>query len=159
MKNIRWTDWESIQKENICDHTVLLDIDGVVMADGEEELNEEVLPYIQKLISDNEVWLVSNSRRKGRTPQVAKMLGVSWADTKMRKPDPRILRHISSENNRSLMVIGDKFLTDGLFALAIKSQGRILKKRLKSKKDRLFAVFAYTLDDLISGFLKFWYSR
>lgn len=159
MKNIFWTDWETIRDENIRDHTILLDIDGVVMADGEEELSEKALPYIQELIGSNDVWLVSNSRRKGRTPKVAGMLNVPWADTKLRKPDPRILKHVQAVDGKPLLVIGDKFLTDGLFALTTKAKARLLKRRLKSKKDRPFAVFAYTLDDLVSGFLKFLYSR
>jgi predicted HAD superfamily phosphohydrolase YqeG len=159
MKNIFWTDWGAIQNEHIRNHTVLLDIDGVVMADGEEELDQATLPYIQKLIAHNDVWLVSNSRRAGRTPRVADILGVPWANTALRKPDPRILKYIQASNDKPFLVIGDKFLTDGLFAITIKASGRILKQRLRSKKDRPLAVFAYTLDDLVSGFLKLWYSR
>jgi len=57
-------------------------------------------------------------------------LGLKIADMKHKKPSKKILETIHVKNPRRIVVIGDKFLTDGLFAKRIGAKFLMVKRKL-----------------------------
>lgn len=159
MATIEKLTWDELTERDVRDRTILLDIDGVLMADGEDMIHPETRPYIDTLIAHNDVWIVSNTLRAQRRERTAQELNVRWADTPYRKPSKRIMEALQHDSEKPLLVIGDKFFTDGLFAIRIGADALLLKDRRTHPNDRWYIKLSYILDDLFSGFLKFWYSR
>ena len=159
MRHLSWTNLENISEQDIQSRTILLDIDGVLMADGENMIRPEILPYAAQLVAHNDVFLVSNSYRDHRCEHAAATLNTPWVKTPYKKPNTKILRHIDYDQTKPLLVIGDKFFTDGLFAQYLKAEGFLIQDRLVSKKDSFLAVLAYTFDDVASSVLRRVYSR
>lgn len=155
MKYITRKSWLEISDLNIVDSTILLDIDGVLMADGEDSIRKNILSYVEELLANNDIWIVSNTFDDSRKEHVGKLLNARWVDTHLKKPSKKILDHIERDPRKPLVVIGDKLITDGWFAHRIGAQGLIIKDRLVSKHDSLVARVSYMLDDVVSGFLKF----
>lgn len=128
---------------------ILLDIDGTIIADGSEKIDGRAADKIKVLLAGNAaVLLVSNNRNATRVKKIAAAAGVPYLDTPYRKPDKKILDAIGPEKNRPITVIGDKFLTDGLFAEKC-GIGFIKIKRVTSPRDRWYVKASYRLDDLI----------
>ena len=153
MQNIERTDLQSIIDANIRNHTILLDVDGVLLADIEEELTPHMLRFVASINKHNDVWIVSNSFCRARIEIVADALNIPWIETKYKKPNSRILEHIDRDPNKPLLVIGDKYLTDGLFAKNIGARALLMKVRLTNKGDRWLIKITYWLDDLIAKLL------
>jgi predicted HAD superfamily phosphohydrolase YqeG len=159
MATIEKLTWNDITGRDIRDRTILLDIDGVLMADAEDTIHPETRPHIDTLIENNDVWIVSNTLRTERRPKTAAQLGVTWADTPHRKPSTQIMKALPYNDRKPLLVIGDKFFTDGLFAIRIGADAFLLKDRRTHPNDRWYIKLSYILDDFFSGLLKFLYSR
>ena len=130
------------------DFLILLDIDGTIINDNDHEVCEKNLKIINELKKYNQVYLCSNSRNRKRNIKVAELVNAEYIDTDLRKPSKKILDLIDHTPFSKRLVIGDKFLTDGLFAKNIKAEF-IKVKRITSKKDRAYINFLYWIDDLI----------
>lgn len=130
---------------------ILLDIDGTLINDDDHELDDQTIGMIQQLKQDNQVYLCSNSRNHERNLKVAELAETDYIHTDLRKPDKKILNLIDHSQFKKKWVIGDKFLTDGLFAKNIGAE--FLKvRRITSGKDRLYIRFLYWIDDLARVF-------
>ena len=134
-------------------YTVFLDIDGTLINDDEYKLSEATLRKIRELEANNKLYLCSNSRNHERNRSVAKLSNTPYLDTDLRKPSKKILDLIEDTPFKELLVIGDKFLTDGLFAKNIKAQF-IKVTRIESEKDRLYIKFLYWIDDFASKLIR-----
>mgnify|MGYP002813994512 CR=1 FL=1 len=71
------------------------------------------------------------------------------ADTDLRKPSKNILELVDESPFKDKLVIGDKFLTDGLFAKNIGAEFTKVA-RIESENDRFYIKFLYWIDDLAS---------
>src|SRR5579871_3603964 len=95
---------------------VVVDVDGTIMPDCGRIASAAVVDKIAELKArGNEVWICSNSRRRNyaaRLAAIASQLGVRLSPASFRKPNPLALRGIERAG-RTLVIIGDKDLTDG----------------------------------------------
>ncbi|MBA4320200.1 MAG: hypothetical protein C0412_17520, partial [Flavobacterium sp.] len=103
---------------------------------------------------NNCVFLCSNKKIHARGIQFSELLKIKCLHTPHRKPNRKIINYVGNANNyKGITVIGDKFLTDGLFAKNIK--GEFIKvKRIVSNKERLFVKVINRIDDAIYSLLK-----
>ncbi len=125
---------------------LIVDIDGTLTHDGGEEFDAEVLKKLSALALGAEVYLCSNGPRE-RTRNLASRAGVSFVDTIHRKPSRRVLEGFLRTGKR-LIVLGDKALTDGLFAANIGAE-YIPVKRIRHANDSLSTRFIYAVDDMV----------
>ncbi len=144
--------WEEILKRGVSGYVILLDVNGTLLPDGEREVSEKIKGYIETLKKDNEIYLLSNSRVKGRVASVGAALGIEPLKTRYRKPNPGIRKDLP-QNGKPVMVVGDKLIIDGVLSLLIKAE-LILIKRERSVKDRWFVKFGYFCEDLLFNFVK-----
>lgn len=133
------------------DAVVFLDIDGTIVADGKIDIDKAVKEKLSQLKKNNQVYLTTNSR-KTSVSEIEKQVGISVINKKHKKPSPRILEEFSFDVTKKKIVIGDKFLTDGLFAKRIGAQF-IKVKRKVSHQQRMLITASYVLDDFVSLFL------
>ncbi|MBU2103723.1 UbiA family prenyltransferase [Patescibacteria group bacterium] len=137
----------SKQKFDLHSTVVFLDVDGTLVADKEETLSAEVLAAVTKLSKDNEVYLASNGKAE-RAEGIAKLHHLKTLP-KLHKP--LLSKAVkTAKGERSVVVIGDKFLTDGVFALLLGA--RFLKvDRIIGKDESTYTKGIYALDDLVWG--------
>lgn len=139
--------WKDILARNLHGYTILLDIDGVLMADGEDVISSEIVDFVGVLKEHNNITIVSNTIFKKRRIYAGEILNIPILETFHRKPSVRILNTLSYDKSKPLLVIGDKILTDGIFAKRINSE-LILLTRRTHRNDRLFIKLTYIIDDL-----------
>lgn len=147
---------QSFQNLNISGlngYVIFLDIDGTLVDDNKIELDEATLKKVWELEMNNQLYLCSNSRNHERNRKVGELAGVEYLDTDLRKPSKKILDLVDHAPFKNRLVIGDKFLTDGLFAKNIKAEF-VKVKRVESKNDRLYIKFLYWIDDIASKIIK-----
>lgn len=131
---------------------VLLDIDGTLVNDGDVSLSAPVLSKLDEIKRNNIVKICSNKRDEKRREKFEKLTGIEYLDSSYKKPNKKIASLFSS-GGRSVIVIGDKFLTDGLLATRISA--RFIKVERKSNgKESLLIRFSYMIDNTASFFLK-----
>jgi len=96
------------------DALVFLDIDGTLTADKSKSIGKherEKVEEIKKVAK--EIFLVSNGLPE-RTKEIAGSLGVSNILTGHSKPNPKVLNKLHHNGG---IVVGDKFMTDGLLSV------------------------------------------
>ncbi len=131
--------------------TVLLDVDGTLVPDRSEDLADDVAAAVGRWREAHRVLLCSNSPNRARIQRLAERLGCGVANSLYRKPDRRVLQEAGSPAG-PLVVIGDRTLTDGLFAWRIGAAfTRTLPRR--AANERLGARVAYLVDDVASAIL------
>ncbi len=145
-------------QRDIRDHTIILDIDGVLMADAESTIDPQIASYIATLKEHNDIFIVSNSFRDARCAYAAEALGLPWIDSPFKKPSVSILNYMQYDHAKPMLVIGDKLLTDGIFALRIGAEPVMLHRRT-SPKDRIVIKLTYLLDDIAYSLVRLWYTR
>lgn len=141
---------ETIHLDNIHGTTVILDIDGTITADGQVECSSGVLATLRDLAARNNVYLGSNHQNRARNRAIARRIGCFCIETPHLKPNSKVFEAIPAcHRTQPIVVIGDKYLVDGLFARRI---GALFIKvgRITSTDDRTFVKVAYFLDDLVS---------
>lgn len=150
--------WEDILNLNLSGYTIILDIDGVVMAHAETTVPDETKRYVENLKRNNDVFLVSNSLSTKRKAYTSEALDIPWIDSGHRKPSKRILSFMKYDVQKPLAVIGDKILTDGLFAYRIKATPLLLERRT-STKDPIATRLMYWIDDIFYSLCSLLFSR
>jgi len=138
------------------DSLVALDIDGTLGAHDCEELAPEVLLQVSVLVTNgNRVRLVSNNTDSERARRLAARLGVEAVESPYRKPDIRALGDIPVPlQEQPLVVIGDKVLTDGLFAKRLGA--KFYKVAIVRSKDDPWSVRThYIIDWLVRSFFQY----
>ncbi len=134
---------------------VFLDIDGTIIPDGAApEFSDAVLGKIRQLKAGNQVFLCTNTRDKIRNNKIASLLGLPVAAEQYRKPDHRVLKGLGLDHSKNRLVIGDKFLTDGLFAWNIGAEFIKVKRKVSGKEVPTIKLIDF-IDDLIWQILKF----
>jgi HAD superfamily phosphatase (TIGR01668 family) len=127
---------------------VALDVDGTIVADGEDSASPAVLAQVRALkAAGNEVQLCSNGRRSdyaARLDRLAAQLEIAVCPVRFRKPSIAAIAALERKG-RALIVIGDKDLTDGLLARRVGA--RFIKVRRKlDPADRLSSRMANLID-------------
>ena len=127
-----------------------LDVDGTIVADGEDNVSPAVLAQVRAIkAAGNEIQLCSNSRRPDyamRLNRLASQLEITVCPVPFRKPSISAVAALD-RRGRSLIVIGDKDLTDGLLARRVGA--RFIKVRRKlDPADRLSSRMANLFDTL-----------
>jgi len=150
--------WKYIQDRNFHDSTIILDIDGVLMADSEKTISEEIINHVQELKRNNDVQVVTNSFIKERCRYVSEVLQIPWVDSPYKKPSIHILNYMNYDSKKPLIMIGDKILTDGIFAKRIGAEAIMMQRRIRTN-DRLVIKFTYLIDDIAYWFFSLWCTR
>lgn len=92
--------------------TILLDIDGTLVPASASAVEARVLRAVESLKERNAVYLFSNKNLPERNSKIAVLLGVPLVDSPFSKPNPKVL----AELPKGMLIVGDKWLTDGLLA-------------------------------------------
>lgn len=103
-------------KTDIENSIVLIDIDGTLAPDSSDSVDPETLADLNKLKAKNTVYLCTNSLNTDRNVRLEKLLNLKIINKLHKKPSGKILDEIDSRGKKNIVVIGDKFLTDYLFA-------------------------------------------
>lgn len=134
---------------NFKDTTIIVDLDGTLTQDGKDTIDEKTAALISLLKKNNRIYLFSNKRNEFRCSALARALGIDYLQTRYKKPNKKVLASLPPHLRRHLVIIGDKFLTDGL--LAKQSGAQFIKvKRMTSPKDSLLTKLIYSIDDIAS---------
>jgi decaprenyl-phosphate phosphoribosyltransferase len=134
--------FKDIDTSSLATTTIFLDVDGTLVADKGTDSDPISVEKIHELARISDLYLCSNGNAS-RTAHMAKQLGVR-ALPRLRKPFPHSAAHSIARGKR-IVVIGDKFLTDGLFALCIGATF-IKVDRIRSFDDGALTRAAYTID-------------
>lgn len=145
--------FDKLNTNEIKDCLILLDIDGTIAEDNQIEVSDKNLAVINRLKENNKIFLCSNSRNHARNRTIADNVGLTYLDTDTKKPSKKILKLIEVSPSTKLLVIGDKVLTDGLFAKNIKADF-IKINRIASKSDKPKIKLINWIDDLASKIFK-----
>ena len=137
---------------------VILDIDGTLLADNEQAIDEATTTAVKKLLAQgNMVYLCSNgfSHKHERNHAIAKQLGVTFYETEHKKPLKMAVLPLVTGATKPVVVIGDKFLTDGMLAVNL-GVPFIAVRSLRSGKEELYSRLAYIFDDLAKRLFAGW---
>lgn len=128
---------------------IFLDLDGTLVPDSGLSFDAAVLRQIEKLKAVNRIFLCTNSNNKIRNGQIEKTLGLFIVTHDHKKPSPRVLQTLGlSGKPNNLSVIGDKYLTDGIFAKNIGAEFIKVKRKISGKED-VFIKLINFIDDCI----------
>lgn len=122
---------------------VLLDMDGTIVADHSKNINIAEKTKVESLSKDNDIFLCSNGSIDN-VIELSSRLNIKYL--KLKKPLVFDIR--KRFLNRDIVVIGDKFITDGIFAL-LNSADFIKVLHLRSINDSDFIKFSYKLDRFV----------
>ncbi|MDO8594553.1 MAG: hypothetical protein Q7R93_03490 [bacterium] len=126
--------------------TVFLDVDGTLAPDGSLEFSSEVLQKVRELSGKNQVLLCTNKRDPVRFAKLEALFSLPVVTKRHKKPSRRVLDEAGAIAGERV-VIGDKFLTDELFAKRIKA--RFIRTRRKLSGNEVFSVkVANVVDDI-----------
>ncbi|MEN8252162.1 MAG: HAD-IA family hydrolase [Patescibacteria group bacterium] len=143
--------FHELDVDSIFGATVVLDVDGTILCSSGKTVNKEVLEIIEKLSKNNSLYIFSNNFNGKRSREIAESVGVIYIDSPYRKPNKKLLNYIKGDKD-NIIVIGDKYLTDYLFAQRIGAR-HIRVNRYKCKKESLFNKTACLVDDVAYFFV------
>ncbi len=165
--------FENLDPTCVKNTLIFLDIDGTLLSDNQRHPSPEVKKQVAAFAKCNHLWLCTNSGNHTRNEAIEKETGIPLTRGH-RKPSIKILEYVRSEAsygsfgsrpskaellNRKrklpMLVIGDKVMTDGLFAWRIGAKF-IKVKRKTNPTDRLFVRMYNLSDDIIYNLLKPW---
>lgn len=144
--------FQTLNPKRIRNHVIFLDVDGTLTHDGAVEVDARSLKIIEELKKGNTIYLCSNRKKHARNEAIALKADIPYLKTSMRKPNKKIIELIhqkDKKNQKEFLVIGDKWMTDGLFAKNIGAK-LLMVKRLRSPKDWWPVKLSYWLDDLLN---------
>lgn len=132
------------------DTIVLLDIDGTITFDSQDDIDESYEKVQEIKENNNRVYLCSNTRNDERVKKISKRLGIDCILSRHQKPSPKVLHNsdLKDMSRKNMIVIGDKLITDGWFAKKLRVSF-IKVKRLSSSNDSLLSRIVHRLDDIL----------
>lgn len=144
--------FHEIDADAIKDTIVIIDIDGTVVCSSRSDASDDVHRKVRVLEANNTVYAFSNNFNGTRSRAVAKDLGISYIESPYHKPNPKIIDYIKKDK-RELVMIGDKYLTDQLFARF--TGGRFIHvRRYECDSDSWVSRTACLFDDAIYALAK-----
>lgn len=142
----------NIDTSTIKDRTIIIDVDGTLVADGEEIVSNNILRTIKGLSKDNQLFLCSNKNLPLRNKSISIQLNIPILNTPFKKPNRKIIYSINNYQLKNFLVIGDKYTKDETFAKNINADF-IKVKRIRSEKENLLIKITYLIDDFLFYFL------
>jgi len=139
--------FHELEVEEISGMTVILDIDGTLTCSSQKDVSQKVIKIIRLLEQKNSVYAFSNNYDGHRSREIAKSINVPYIKSPHKKPNKKVLNYIQGEVC-GVIAIGDKYLTDGLFAQFIGAK-YIKVNRYKCASDSMVDRLACILDDLV----------
>lgn len=139
-------DFLDIPEEALAGTIVILDIDGTLVHDRGDVLDARCLAKVRALASKADVYLSSNTADRARVKRIAEEAGVRWLDSLHKKPHARALSSLDTVGRR-VVVVGDKTLTDGLFARNIGAEFFHVR-RMRSHREHPYIRATYFFDEL-----------
>lgn len=137
----------SLPVDDLSGVSVILDVDNTVLASGEEEVREEAKHKVKQLLEKgNAVYLCSNFKDHHRNERVAHDLGIPYIRSSYLKPSSKVIESLPL--HQPIVVIGDKFLTDGLFAKNIQAEYRKVRSVL-SKSEPVYGLISVIIDSIV----------
>ena len=148
--------FKELHIEPIKQSVVILDIDGTLLADGERTptIDPAAAANVQQLVAQgNQVYLCSNgfSHKLERNRTIAKQLQIPFYETSSKKPLASAILPLIAGTTKPVIVIGDKFLTDGLLAINL-GIPYIDVRSIRSPQDPPHARLVYLADRIIKNF-------
>lgn len=128
---------------------LIIDIDGTLTYDGSEIINTETINVVRTLAKNNTVCIASNKEDMARNARVASALSLPYMHGK--KPYKKLISALTRMNTTKLpfVIIGDRYLTDGLLALRL--GGRFIAVRpLRTRKESLCLRLAYAFNESVT---------
>lgn len=144
--------FHELNTDNILGTTVILDIDGTLTCSSKRSIDKNVIRVIRKLQEENVVYVFSNNYNGKRSREIAKSLDLPYIESPYKKPNKKILQYI--DEMCPIVAIGDKYLTDGLFAQFTGAR-HIRVKRYRCDDDSMADKVACFLDDVMYAIAKF----
>jgi len=136
-----------LNTDDLKGYLILLDIDGTLTHNRLSAMEHATIEKVKELKKHNTIYLVSNRNDHPRNKKVGERANVDYLETNIRKPSKKIIKLLENPSKKPFLVIGDKFLTDGIFAKRIGAKF-IKVKRLTSYKDSILAQITYFIDNL-----------
>ncbi len=134
---------------NFIARTIFLDVDGTLFPDGQLYPSQAVIGKLAELKLNNEVFLCTNSNDIIRNKKIEASLDLRIVTYNHKKPSSKILADAGAKiGGENLLVIGDKFLIDGVFALNIGANFIKIKRKI-SGKESFFVQLINFLDDIV----------
>jgi len=146
--------FHELDTDSIVDSVVILDIDGTLTCSSQRVVRQEVITVIRALQQRNTVYAFSNNYDGKKSREIAKSIDVPYIDAPHKKPNKKILKYI--DETCPAVAIGDKYLTDGLFAQFIGAH-HIRVKRYRCKGDSVADKMACFIDDIAYAIAKFFH--
>lgn len=151
--------FSQLDVQNINNRIIFLDIDGTVVADGQSTISLENIQKIGELQKNNEIYFCSNKRNsEERNEMLSRGIKVFCTNSPYKKPNKRILDSVPNPHRLKLLVIGDKYTTDGLFAKNIQAEF-IKVKRIIASQERWWIRLIYLVDNIVYKLVEFWSSH
>lgn len=132
--------------------SVLLDLDGTLLPDGEFDLSDGVRACVSKLKERNAVYLITNGKSASRAWQIADDLGIPIAPAGVPARKPRLSAVRGIPTDRPFVVVGDMTLTDGLLAYRLRAPFVRVSRRYPARRPVRLA-FSHLIDDIVSFFI------
>ncbi|MBI2410430.1 MAG: HAD hydrolase-like protein [Candidatus Kerfeldbacteria bacterium] len=140
--------FEELNVQSLRDSVILLDIDGTLVPDNAVLVTLPALKKLEELKEHNTVYLCTNSRNRPRCKEIERITKTSIINPDCKKPSRRVLQCLPTEfSQQPVTVIGDKFLTDALFAKRIGAQ--FIRVKRKHGKDRPIIKIINAVDDVM----------
>lgn len=128
--------------------TVILDVDGTLVGDGEHDMDEQTEKKLIDLASVASVYLCSNAQGVDRLKQISEKTGVRYVVSKYKKPNVRSVDAVPNLTAETGIVIGDRYLTDGLLATFLGVEF-FKVKRIRTSREHMYIRMLYAIDELI----------
>ncbi|MEA3449963.1 MAG: HAD hydrolase-like protein [Patescibacteria group bacterium] len=143
--------WE-IDTDKYKNYNIIIDIDGTLCAEGESLIGEREKRAVNLLKKNNLIYIFSNNPDKIRSRDIADQVECKYLEAPHKKPCKKIINYLP-KSNQPILIIGDKFLTDIIFARRIKAD-YILVESLRSDNDRFLVRIFNFVDDFIVKVMK-----
>ncbi len=143
--------FHELDTRDIVDAIVILDIDGTLTCSSKKQIKKEVIKVVRELEKRNEVYIFSNNYDCKKSREIAESINIPYIEAPHKKPNKKILKYINE--TCPVITIGDKYLTDGLFAKFAKAR-HIRVKRYRCNDDSIMDRFACFVDDVAYAIAK-----
>lgn len=142
--------FHQIAIERFAGMIVILDIDGTLTCSSQKIVGDHVRKKVASLQKICAVYVFSNNYNSRRSRDIARDLCVPYIEAPHKKPNKKIMHYID-RGTTPVVAIGDKYLTDALFASFAGVQ-HVRVRRYRCSHDSIFDRAACFFDDIIYRF-------
>ncbi len=129
--------------------TIFLDVDGTLVADGGDVVADNILQKVKALVAVAQVYIVSNGT-SSRSEYFAKLFGATPL-VGFKKPSVKIVQAVAPGE---WIVVGDKVLTDGIFAWRIGAKF-VQVQSVRTSHESVYIRVSYMIDTIFAKILAY----